>query len=116
MTPIIRPARAEDMDAFYEKKNQGTMRALVAELDGKPIAIGGIMYQDGKVVAFSQMKEEMRKFPMTIMRGAKAITKLLKGSGAIARASDQEKHAPKLLSHLGFETLDARSRTYRWRG
>ena len=24
MTPIIRPARAEDMDAFYEKKNQGS--------------------------------------------------------------------------------------------
>ncbi len=115
MSPVFRPATKADMAEFYDEAPTGSVRAWVADLDGKVIGIAGCVYVGDKVVAFSAMKEEMRAFPVTIMRAARFIAKKLP-PGAVAKAYDQEKHSAKLLERLGFEPLDANAGTYRWRG
>lgn len=117
MTPLIRPATQDDLAAFPHMKNAVSIRALVAELDGKPVGIGGLIYRrNGNVEAFSEMKDEMRAFPKTIVKAARQLTVLFADTGAVALANPKEKHSRKLLEHLGFEPLDERVGTYRWRG
>ena len=115
MNPVIRPAASGDMEVFYDTSPRGTIRAYVAELDGKPIGIAGLVYDGGKVVAFSAMKEEMRNYPVTMARSALFIAKMLP-AGAVAKADPEEKGARSLLERLGFVPLDKSNGTYRWRG
>ena len=46
-----------------------SMRAYVAVLGDEVIAIGGVCRQEGHMVAFSEMKPEMREHKKDIIRG-----------------------------------------------
>lgn len=110
--PEIRPATAEDFEAFYGKAERRTARAYVADLDGKVLAIGGVYYDGANVIAFSSMASEMRQFPLTIMRGARKIMDLVRGRPCWAVADDGYTNAPRLLERLGFSHVSGR--VYRW--
>lgn len=101
MTPRLRPATRSDIIEFYGSV-KWTFRAFAADLDGKVLAVGGIYYDGGNRVAFSSMRNEMRRFPVTIMKGAKLIMTLL-DKPTIAIANPTEPGAPRLLERLGFE-------------
>lgn len=117
--PIIRPATREDIDAFSDLTNKPTTKAVVAELDGKIIALGGIATHQGRWYGFVDLTEEMRPHKMTIMRAAKRFLADSKRDGVkyiYAEVSPVEPRAEAWLTSLGF-SLDLRSgRLYRWSG
>jgi len=104
MTKVeFRSATAKDVELFYEKQPIKTMRGYVAVLDGNPIGIGGVYYDGKMIVAFSEMKVEMRGRKRDIARGIRLLTAMYDKIGTvIAVACPTEKTAPKLLEKLGF--------------
>ena len=59
MTSNIRYATAEDIRKWYGNI-PGTMRCILLEVDGDPVAFGGVMRRDGRLVAFMEMKKGRR--------------------------------------------------------
>ncbi len=114
--PKIRPATKADIDAFYGVQKNWSFRAVVADLNGEILGIGGIYYpvsHCGKVpVVFSEFRPEMRRFPMTLARGALEIMNIVKGKTCFAVASEKFDGSCALLERLGFEHIG--ERTYKW--
>ena len=107
MMPLIRAARADDIVAIFGKPFYDSFRGYVAELDGKIIGIGGIIYTQ-PAQAISEITDEMRKYPVTLMRGAKMLIKLIESCPyqVFARPSEKEKTAKRFLTHLGFVPMN----------
>ena len=100
--PVFRPATREDIDNFYPEATQ-TFKAIVAELDGKPLGIGGIYYSNGTPVAFSKTLPELEKYPFTIARGAKMVMEFIGDKDCVAFADESLPGAPEFLERLGFQ-------------
>ena len=99
----IRPATAQDAELFYGKRPIKTMRGYVAIVDDKPIGIGGIYYEAGVMIAFSEMKPEIRNRKRDIARMARMLVGLYDKIGTVyAAANKDEPTAPRLLEKLGF--------------
>lgn len=80
------------------------MRALVAELDGKVIAIAGTYHAKEQVYAFSEMKDEMRKRKRAILHmAALAMPLVYRHPLVMAFASTTEKSSRRFLNWLGFK-------------
>lgn len=116
MSPIVRPATSADLAAFSTAPTWGTIRAIVAETDGKVIGIAGLAYQGEHVIAFSEIRDELRRYPVTIMRAARRVLRMLDGTGALAVANPEEQGARRFLTRLGFATVCDRTGTFRWSG
>lgn len=103
--PAFRVATGEDFEAFYGMPPKHSMRAWVADLGGRPVGIGGVMYlsSDLPPVLFSAMKPELRRFPKAIVSGARQLMAAMSGHYAIARADPAEAHSQKLLTRLGLQ-------------
>ena len=114
----IRPATQKDVDAFYGKKPIYSMRAYVAVLNDEVIAIGGVCRQEGHMVAFSEMKPEMRKHKKDIIRVGQKIFEIIQGYNTVFTvANPKEKHAKKHITRLGFELVEINregEEVYRW--
>jgi len=115
---IIRTATREDIDAFSDMANKPTIRALVAEMDGRVVAIAGAALAKGRWYAFADLPEEIRPYKMTIMRNAKRFIEDLRRQGVRFLYAQPDLNEPKAvawLSSLGFEP-DPRSggMLYRW--
>ena len=95
-----------------------TVRAWVAELDGRPIGIMGYTVQRGQPAAamFSDMKDEMRAFPKVIVREARRLLAEMRFP-AVCIASGREKGAGRFLRRLGWQYLDTSDEgdIYVWR-
>jgi len=105
--PVIRPATAADLIAFYGRPPPASVRALVAILDGRPVGVGGLKYEGGAdgetlLVAFSDLRPELRAYPVAIMRAARRVVASMQGRPAIALADPAEPGAPAFLARLGF--------------
>ena len=115
--PKLRNATVDDYEAFYGERPKHSIRALVAELDGKVVGIGGILYST-PILAFSEMREELRGYPLFIMKSAKKLAKMMDkyGQYAIAVACPNEKNSQKLLEHLGFTKISStdEQEVYQW--
>lgn len=103
--PEIRPATARDFVAFYGAPPATTVRAYVADLDGDILGIAGISFHGSLLIAFSDIKPEMRKFPITIMRGARKVLDMTRAP-ILAYPDPDIEGAPRLLERLGFVNLD----------
>lgn len=115
---IVRPATREDIDAFSDMTDKPTIRAYVAEMDGKVIAIAGAARAKGRWYAFADLPDEIRPYKMTIMRNAKRFIDDLRRQGVMFLYAQPDPNEPKAiawLSSLGFEP-DPRSGgiLYRW--
>jgi hypothetical protein len=115
--PEIRPATADDLARFYGSPPERTMRALVAVLDGEPIAVAGIAYQrpGQPPYLFSDLKPEMRRHRKAIVKGARQMLRDLARPGLVAIAG--EPTAPRLLARLGFRhvTTTSQGEIYEYR-
>lgn len=102
---LLRPATPDDLVALHGKLPECTMRAHVAEVDGKVLAVGGVYYSSGSTFAFSYLSDEMRTHRKSIMRAARfAMHKVAALPGPIyALCSQSEANAPEFLRRLGFE-------------
>lgn len=114
----IRQATQKDVDAFYGKKPMYSMRAYVAVLGDEVIAIGGVCRQEGHMVAFSEMKPEMREHKKDIIRGYRKLFEIIQGYNTVfAVANSEEKLAGKMIKKLGFELVEINregEEVYRW--
>lgn len=99
-------ATAADVRAFYGGPAPFTLRAYVALLDGKPVALGGISYRDGLVLAFMEIKDEMRPYKFSIGKFAAKLPELFgQGVPGMAIADPNEPTADRLLRWLGFKFI-----------
>ncbi len=112
-------ATAADVREFYDGPCPHSMRACVALLDGRPVALGGIAYREGLLYAFMELKDEMRPYRLSIGKFARRLTEIFgRGVPGITIAEPSEPTAPRLLEWLGFEfvaTCDD-GEVYRWPG
>jgi hypothetical protein len=100
----FRPATIKDAVEFYGKYPANRFKGFVAVKDEKVIGIGGIFYLKSDLVAFTDIKPEMRQDKKAIVKGCRMIMDMIKELNrpvyAIANAS--EPTAAHLLERLGF--------------
>lgn len=103
---IIRPATREDISAVGHRRE--TCRALVAEDNGKTLAIFGIYPFSTRWVLFAWATDEYRKNRRAVVAGIKAIRELIESRPAmplLAHADPAIPGSDVLLKHMGFEQL-----------
>lgn len=113
---VVRPATREDVIAFTGSCPH-TVQAFVGLLDGEPVALGGLSFIKGNVVAFCNLSDEMRKHPKTLHKAAMAVMKAALSTGyrhVFALRDENEPTAPRWLERLGFRPIDAAGMVHRW--
>lgn len=113
----FRNASQQDVEQFYEGTPPVSMIAMVAVLEGKVIAIGGVCFAGKVKVGFSEMKPEMRPRKKDIVRFAKLVMSRIKQyNHVIVFANPEEKGADTLIRRLGFEYQGrtAQGEAYLW--
>ncbi len=110
------PATRADVEAFRGYPNPYSMRGYVVKLDGKPVAIGGINYDDGFLALFSEMSDEMRPFKVSIVKFALEGLKLIGRAPCLAVADPDEPMSGRLLEFLGFVYVGTteQGRVFKW--
>lgn len=111
--PTIRPISKADVIAFRGSPYKESFRGIAAELDGKILGIAGVLHTH-PLQAFSEMSEEMRKYPKQIVKAAFQFRDILDAyeSPIFAIASPDEKNSSGFLKHVGFEQY--KDEVYRW--
>jgi len=105
----IAPSVAADLERF-PWKNQYRLRAWTAKVDGKVIGIGGVQVMDnGTFVAFVDLTDEARCYPLSLHRTARRFMRELERSGirrVVATADPAQPAAERWLERLGFVRTD----------
>ena len=100
----FRSATIKDAVSFYGKYPPNRFKGFVAVMDEKIIGIGGIFYTESNLVAFTDIKPEMRQSKKAIVKGCKLVMNMVKESKhpVYAVADPKEPTATHLLERLGF--------------
>ena len=103
--PAFRKATAADALAFYGEPAKMSFRGFVAELDGEVVGIGGVYYDNGVPIAFSETRPPMRKHKKAMAKACRILTRFFDqlGGRVYAVACSTEPTAPYLLAKLGFK-------------
>lgn len=103
--PTFRQATPTDAVAFYGAPAKMSFRGFVAELDGEVVGIGGVYYDNGVPIAFSEMRPPMRKYKKAMAKACRILTRFFDqlGGRVYAVACSTEPTAPYLLAKLGFK-------------
>ena len=108
MTSELRIASVDDVVQWYGKV-PATMKAVLMLIDGKPVAIGGMMRKNGLNVAFMDMKPDASSAPFSVWKGTmKAMKEIISHSRmpVYAQVSEELPTAPAFLRRLGFVPVD----------
>lgn len=110
----VRWATPEDVRIYYDGEPRPTLQAVVLEVDGELLAMGGIYYHGNRIIAFSDLKPGAEKYGLSIMRGSKMIVELMRKKRRPIYAVREEglDSAPGFLAHFGFEQT---GEYYEWR-
>ena len=103
-----RPATIEDIKSFYNIETLPySIKALVFFLDGELSGIGGVRFQHGHYVVFSDILENVKVPRATILRCAHMIMDMAKQTHKELYAVKHESlvSAKRLLQSLGFNYL-----------
>lgn len=108
----IRFATAADVEAYYGEQPDQTLRAMVIEKDGAPLAIAGLALEGDRFQAFSEFKPEMEPYlkSMTVLRFVKRVQAMIQAAPLPVVAFS--KGDPALLERLGFQKI--REGAYLW--
>lgn len=109
----IRQATSVDVAALYEGPQKRSMRALVITIDGIPKGLGGIYYEEDKIIAFARIGPELRKFPFAIYKAGRMVLKMIERRSKIvyAVADPKTERSAEFLEHLGFLKM---GEVYQW--
>lgn len=119
MTPVVRIATREDIEAFSPMRNKPSLKALCLEVDGKIIALGGYAFVKGRYFGFCDLHDEARQYKMHIARAAKRFLKAARDEGIkfiYAEADPEEPGAVRWLTSLGFAVDPRTAHLFRWKG
>ena len=97
----IRAARQSDIVEFHGHALPHGARAWVAEDDGKIVAVAGY-YITGPKMVWSEIKDEMRDYPVSIFRFARFLMGQLPPGLWACLASKNEAGSERLLQRLGW--------------
>jgi hypothetical protein len=118
MPLTIRPATAADIAAFSDMPDKPSIRAMAAELDGRIVGLGGLVFHRGRWLGFVDLLPEARPHKIAIARAAIRFIAQARADGIkfiYVEADLREPTALRWLHSLGF-CLDPRSQfLYRWR-
>lgn len=114
MNPELRPAqRADVLEALHHLYGHDCpiptrVLAYTGRVNGKVIAVGGIaLYQTGGRIAFCDISDEGRAFPLSLHRGAKIVLREAKRLGikriVVLEGDDVHAKTPNWLARLGFK-------------
>lgn len=114
MNPELRPATRADVSAAFEhlygedRPLPYRVLAYTGTVAGKVIAVGGIAFlKTGAPIAFCDISDEGRKYPLSLHRGAMLVLKEAKRFKVknIAVTIDENMHekTPNWLTHMGFK-------------
>lgn len=109
MRVTLRPTVAADLPFLIAVPLPHRIKAITAELEGRVIGIGGIGYRpDGTVIAFVQMSDEARKYPVAIHRAGLMAMEMIRKARVplvIAESQDGNPAAVPWLLRLGFRPV-----------
>lgn len=102
---LIRQATARDARAFYGRDPIYSFRGYAAELNGDIVGLGGVYFEDGKPVVFSEIRDAMRPHKKAIAKATRMLMRMLDdlGRSAYAFACPEEPTSGCLLAKLGFK-------------
>lgn len=111
--PIIRPILKSDIVAYRGSVFEQSFRGIAVELDDKVIGVAGVLHTD-TLQAFSMIKDELRKYPKTLVKAGRYFREILAKyeSPIYAIASPDEENSEGFLEHVGFKQYNGR--LYRW--
>lgn len=100
----FKKATPEYAREYYGKRPVKTFKGYVALLNDKVVGIGGVSFEKGNMMAFSEMKDEMRPFRRDIAKAARLLEGFIDSLPypVFAFACPKEPTAKKLLQKLGF--------------
>ena len=103
------------MRAFYGHDLPFSARAWVAEVDGEVIGIAGYYLRGGAALVFSDMREAMKAYPVTIMREARRLMARIKVP-AVCIADPDLPGSGRFLERLGwrFDRRTEEGDQYTW--
>ena len=93
------------------------MRAILTELDGRILAMGGVLRVDGRWYAFCDLHEDMRSHKVTLVRAGKAMIDMAKAMGIkrmYTYPDPAEPRATRWLVSLGFAPSETKPALYQW--
>ena len=116
----FRPTVAADLPYMIDKPLPHRIRAITAVLDGEVIGIGGLGYRpDSTTIAFAEISDTLRKYPLAVHRAGRMGMALIKASGVplvISEAQPNNPAAERWLKHFGFEPTELCGRkAFVWR-
>ena len=102
----IRQATEKDVRNYFDGVAPiRSMRAFAAILDGRVIGIGGVYFDGKNMVAFSDIKDEMKKYKKDIVRGARIIMDMIASRNIAVFAICADDRAVQFVNHLGFDVV-----------
>jgi len=114
---MIRPMEAEDLTNLDLNSFGKSIRAVVAEVGGKAVAVAGVIHTSPPY-AFANLTPAMRDHPRDIMRVIKSFDAFLQQHYEVvyAVADPEENNAPRVLRKIGFEyyMTTIQGDIYRW--
>lgn len=101
----IRQATVQDAREFYGQDPVYSFRGYAAELNGDIVGLGGVYFEDGKPVVFSEIRDAMRPHKKAIAKATRMLMRMLDdlGRSAYAFACPTEPTSGYLLAKLGFK-------------
>ena len=114
---VVRPATREDIEGFADMAERPTVRAIVGEIEGRIVGMGGFALLEGRWVGFCDLTADVRPYKMTIMRAAKRLMGQARRDGVKFVYADVDANEPRAhawLASLGFEPDLRSARLYRW--
>lgn len=102
---VIENATRADLEEFDEKFLHSTVKAIVARIDGEPVALAGLWYMKGLTIAFCDLRPKARPYKKTIHKVAMKIIAYAKARHKFifAQINDDEGTADRWLRRFGFE-------------
>lgn len=103
----MRYASAADILAFYGEPARGTVRALVAEMDGEVVGIIGIVREPQWGLFFSEFKPalQVQLKSITIMRAIKRALTFCDDYRGPVLAIAEDAESCRIMHRLGFTHL-----------
>jgi len=100
----VRPAKLADILEFNGAPAGKTIKAFSIFWHGKLAAMAGITIEPGRLVFFSDVKEDIDPPKLTIWRASKYIVSRIKEMGVpvVAVANKEKKNSEQYLEKLGF--------------
>lgn len=100
----FKPLTREAITEFYDRPPKRTYRGYTAVLDGKIVGIGGVYFDCGVPMAFSDLRDEMSSDKKAIARGIRILLSLYDSLGytVYAFASPKYPTSRRLLERIGF--------------